>query len=116
VPVYDQWLSVFLRQHDGYYALGDGWIGRIKGMHRQSGIVIIDLEKDRVALDLERAKVMFFVWIIGAAKVVVDFDRLDDARDCFGAERNDAYRHDRMALAEILSQLVVESSNAVGLC
>jgi hypothetical protein len=45
VPVYDQWLSVFLRQHDGYYALGDGWIGRIKGMHRQSGIVIIDLEK-----------------------------------------------------------------------
>ena len=76
-------------------------------MHRQSGIVIIDLEKDCVVLDLERAKVMFFVWIVSMAKVVVDFDRLDDARDCFGAERSDAYRHDRMVLAEILSQLVV---------
>jgi hypothetical protein len=59
---------------------------------------------------------MFFVWIVGVAKVVVDFDCLDDARDCFGTERSNAYRHDRMALAEILSQLVVESSNAVGLC
>jgi len=85
-------------------------------MQSQRAIEIIDLEKDRVALDLERAKVMFFVWIVGVAKVIVDFDRLDDARDGFGSERSDAYRHDRMALAEILSQLVVESSNAVGLC
>jgi hypothetical protein len=37
------------------------------------------------------------------AKVVVDFDRLHDARDCFGPERSNAYRHDRMAVAEILS-------------
>ena len=85
-------------------------------MQSQCGIVIIDLEKDRVALGFERAKVMFCVWVAGVAKVVVDFDRLDDARDDFGSERSDAYRHDRMALAEILSQLVVESSNAVGLC
>ena len=84
-------------------------------MHRQSGIVIIDLEKDRVAVDLERAKVMLFVWIVGVAKVVIDFDSLDDARDCFGTERSDAYRHDRMALAEILSQLIVERANAGGL-
>ena len=84
-------------------------------MHCQCGIVIIDLEKDRVAVGFERAKVMFFVWIVGVAKVVVDFDGLDDARDCFGAERSDARRHDRMTLAEILSQLVVERANAVGL-
>ena len=74
-----------------------------------------DFKKDRMALDLERAKVMFFVWIVGVAKVVVDFDRLDDARYRFGAERSDARRHDRMALIEILSQLVVERANAVRL-
>ena len=82
--------SVFLRQHDGDDALGDGWVGRIGGMHGQRGIVIIDLEKDRVAIGFERAKVMFFVWIVGVAKVVVDFDGLDDARDCFGAKRSNA--------------------------
>jgi hypothetical protein len=79
--------SIFLRQHDGHDALGEGWIGRIKGMHRQCGIVIIDLEKDRVAVDLERAKVMSFVGVVGVAKVVIDFDGLEDARDCFGTER-----------------------------
>ena len=66
-------------------------------MHCQCGIVIIDLEKDGVAFGFKRAKVMFFVWIVGVAKVVVDFDGLDDARDDFGSERNDAYRHDRIA-------------------
>ena len=49
------------------------------------------------------------------AKVVVDFDCLDDARHCFGTERSDAYRHHRVTLVEILSQLVVERANAVGL-
>ena len=80
------------------------------------GVVIIDLEKDRLAIDLERAKVMFFVWIVSVAKVVVDFDRLDDARDRFRAKRSNARRHHRMTLAEILSQLVVERANAVRLC
>ena len=95
--------SVFLGQHDGDDALGDGWVGRIGGMHGQRGVEIIDLEKDRVAIGFERAKVMFFVWIVGMAKVVVDFDGLDDVRDCFGSERSNACRHDRMPLAEILS-------------
>ena len=58
-------------------------------MHCQCGIVIIDLEKDRVAVGFERTKIVFFTWIVGVAKVVVDFDGLDDARDCFGTERSD---------------------------
>src|SRR5271163_4610227 len=107
--------SVFLRQHDGDDALGNVWVGRIEGVHRKRWIEIIDLEKDRVAIDLERTKVVFSMWIVGVAKVVIDFDGLDDARDCFGSQRSNAYRHDRMALAEILSQLVVERANVVGL-
>jgi len=95
--------SVFFRQHDCDDALGDGWVGRIGGMRGQCGVEIIDLEKDRAAIGLERTKVVFFVWIVGVAKVVIDLDGLHDARDSFGAERSDAYRHDRMALAEILS-------------
>jgi len=49
-------------------------LGRRIGGMGQRGIVIIDLEKDCVAIGFERAKVMFFVWIVGMAKVVVDFD------------------------------------------
>ena len=71
------------RQHDGNDALGDDWVRRIGGMHCQCRIVIIDLEKDGVALGFERAKVVFFVWIVLVAKVVKDFDGLDDARDRF---------------------------------
>ena len=78
-------------------------------------VEIIDLENYCLAINLERAKVMFFMWIVGMAKVVIDFDGLDDARDCFGAERSGGPGHDRMTLAEILSQLVVERANAVGL-
>jgi hypothetical protein len=46
-------------------------------MHGQRGIIIIDLEKDRAAIGFERAKVMFFVWVVGVAKVVVHFDGLE---------------------------------------
>ena len=58
---------------------------------------------------------MFFVWVVGVAKVVIDFDGLDDARHCFRAKRGNARRHHRMTLVEILSQLVVERANAVRL-
>jgi hypothetical protein len=43
-------------------------------MHGERRIIIINLKKDCVAMGVERAKVMFFVWIAGVAKVVVDFD------------------------------------------
>ena len=84
-------------------------------MHCQCGIVIVDFEKDSVTLGFERPKVMFVVWVVGVAKVVVDFDGLDDARNRFRAKRSNAYRHHRMTLVEILSQLVVERANAVRL-
>ena len=42
------------------------------------GIVIIDLEKDGVALGFKRTKVMFSVWVVGVAKVVIDFDGFDE--------------------------------------
>jgi hypothetical protein len=47
------------------------------------------------------------------AKVVVDFDDLDDARDRFGPERGNDHGDGRMALAKILSQFVVERANSV---
>jgi hypothetical protein len=49
------------------------------------------------------------------AKVVVDIDGLDYARDCFGSERSNAWRHESITVAEVLPQLVIEISNAVGL-
>jgi hypothetical protein len=74
----------FLRQHDRDDALGDVWVGRIGGMHGQRGIEIIDLEKDRVSIGFERAKVMLFVRVVGMAKAVVYFDGADDTGYRFG--------------------------------
>ena len=47
-------------------------------MHCQRRIV-----ERSCGLGFERAKVVFFVWIVLVAKVVKDFDGLDDARDRF---------------------------------
>jgi len=51
---------------------------------------------------------MFFVWIVSMAKVVVDFDCLDDASDSLGAEGGDAASHYGSGFAEVAAQLVVE--------
>ena len=85
MAIYEPMALIFLGQHDGDHSLGDGWVGRIGGMRGQRGVEIIDLEKDRVAIGFERAKVMFFVWIVGVAKIVIDFDGLDDASDSLGS-------------------------------
>ena len=84
VAIYEPMALIFLGQHDRDHSLGDGWVGRIGGMRGQRGVEIIDLEKDRVAIGFERSKVMFFVWIVGVAKIVIDFDCLDDASDSLG--------------------------------
>ena len=80
-------------------------------MQGQRRIIIIDFEKDRVAVGFERAKVMFFVWVVGVAKVVVHFDGRDDARDRLRAEGGHACRHDRMTEAEVVPQFIVERAN-----
>jgi hypothetical protein len=36
----------------------------------QSSVVVVDLEHDDVAVDFERTKVVFFVGVVGVAKVV----------------------------------------------
>ena len=53
-------------------------------MHRHGLIKIIDLEKDFVSVGIERTKVVFFVRVIGVAKVVVDLDGLDDRATASG--------------------------------
>ena len=44
---------------------GDGRVGRIGRVVFQVAIKIIDLEKDRVAVGLERAKVVLFMRVVG---------------------------------------------------
>ena len=90
--------SVFLGQHDGDDPLGDhrvGWVRRVSG---EPLVEIIDFEKDQMAIGLKRAKVVFPVWVVGVAKIVVHRDGLDDPGDSFGAERGDASGHNGMAV------------------
>jgi hypothetical protein len=52
-------------------------------------LIQVDLEKDRLPLGFEGAKVVFFVWIVGVTEVIVDGYRLNDAFDCLLAECGD---------------------------
>jgi hypothetical protein len=84
-------------------------------MMRHGGIELIDLEKDRLAIGFEGPKVMFLVRIVGVAEIVVDGDCLDDAGNSLGAKGGDAASHHGCAFTEVLTQVVVECANAIGL-
>ena len=100
--------SVLFSQHDGDVALGDrriSWVGRVSS---ESLVKIIDLEKDRLAIDLKRPKVVLLIWVIGVTEIVVDSDRLNDATDGFGAEGRDTGGDEGRTDSEVLAQSVVE--------
>jgi hypothetical protein len=52
---------------------------------REILVEIIDLEKDHLAVGFERAKVVFFMRVIGMAKIVIRGDCVDDSGDSLGA-------------------------------
>ena len=84
-------------------------------MVRQGRIEIIDLEKDRLAVGLERPKIMLFVGVVGVAKIVIYRDGLDDALNGFLAKGSDTGCHYRKAAEQVLTQFIVERANAFGL-
>jgi hypothetical protein len=84
-------------------------------MHRQSLVVIIDLEKDPMTVCLERAEVMLLMRVVGVTEIVVDFDGLDDPRHGFLTKGGDARRHHGNTLGQILAQVVIQVANAVGI-
>jgi hypothetical protein len=81
---------------------------------RQGRIEIIDLEKDRLTFGLKRPKIMFFVWVIGVTKIVIDRDGFDDALDSCLAKRSGAWRDDGKAAEQVVTQVIVEGANAFG--
>jgi hypothetical protein len=100
--------SVLFSQHDCDYTLGDRritWVGRVRS---ECLIEIIDLEKDRLSIDLERPKVMFLVWVIGVAEIIVHGNCFDDASNGFGAEGRDTGGDEGRTDSEVLAQFVVE--------
>ena len=58
-------------------------------MRSECLIEIIDLEKDRLTIDVERPKVMFLVWVVCVTEIVEYGDGFDDACDGFSAEGSD---------------------------
>src|ERR1700724_3209684 len=57
-PVLEKSASILLGQHDRDHALGDrriSWIGRVVA---EALVVVVDLEKDRVAVGVKRAKIV----------------------------------------------------------
>jgi hypothetical protein len=75
---------------------------------RQGLVEVIDLEKDLLSVGLERPQIMFFVWVIGVAKIVIHRDGFDDALDSLLAKGSDAWRDNGNAAEQVLTQLIVE--------
>ena len=112
----DTFASILLGQHDGDDALGDQWIGRVGRVIRQRLVEIIDFEKYQLAVGFERAEIVFFIWVVGMAKIVVHRDGLDDPGDSIGAEGGNPGGHDGMTVGQVAAQLIIERANAVGVC
>jgi hypothetical protein len=55
----------------------------------ESLVEIIDLEKDRLIIDFKRPKIVFLMWVIGVAEIIVHGDGLDDASNSISAEGSD---------------------------
>src|SRR5437762_493711 len=89
--------SVLFGEHDGDHALSDRGIGWVEGVRGEFFVIIIDHEKDRLAIDLERSEVMFLVGVIGVAEIVIDSDGLDDTGHGFGAESGDTGSQESIA-------------------
>src|SRR5262249_17029404 len=103
---------VFIGQHDRDHPLRDRRISWVGGVVREGLVVVIDLEKDPMAIRIERAKVVLFARIVGVAKVVEHRDGFDDAGDGFGAEGGNARGHRRHALGKVLTQFIVQRADA----
>ncbi len=100
-------LSVFFCQHDRQHPVDE----RLSVCVLDIWLFIqIDLEKDRLAIDLKRPKVVFLVWVIGVAETVVDGDRFDDASDSISAEGGNTGGNEGRADCEVLAQLVALSA------
>src|ERR1700724_2272464 len=73
-PVLDKSASILFGEHDRDHALGNRRIGWIGGVVGEALVEVVDLEKDPMAVGVERAKVVFFVRVVGVAKVIEHSD------------------------------------------
>ena len=81
----------------------------------EGSIKIIDLEKDRFSLGLERPEVMFSVRVVGVTEVIIDGDCFDDPVERISAKGSDPGGDDGAAAEQMLPEVVVEGPNPVGL-
>jgi len=64
-------------------------------------VEVIDFEKDCMPISFERTEVVFAIWVVGVAEVVIDGDGLDDPGDGLGPKGGDASGHHGMASGKI---------------
>jgi hypothetical protein len=95
--------SVLVSKHNGDDPLGDCRVGRVRRMSGKGFVVTIDLEKDRDAIDIERAEVVLFVWVVGFAEIIEDRDGLHNPIQDFLAEGGHAWGNDDTATEEVLA-------------
>lgn len=99
---------VLRSQHDCDNPLCDGrvcWIWRVQVPVL---VVIIDFKNDGCAFEIDRAKVVLAVGIIGGAKVVKGGDSIGQAANGFFAEGCDAGGQEDAAVVQVPPQFVVE--------
>jgi hypothetical protein len=79
----------------------------VSGSAQLLGPTLRDKERDDFGI-------MFFVWVVGVAKIVIHRDGFDDTVDSLLAKCSDAWRDDGEAAEQVLTQFIVERANAFG--
>ena len=107
---------VLFCKHDRYYAFCDSRVGSIGRVAGERLIVVVNFEKDCVAVSREGTEVMLFIWIVGVTEIVIEGDGLNDTRDRFDTKGSDPRRHDHRAMREVLTQRVIQPANLIRSC
>ena len=95
-------LLVFFREHDGQHAPVTFGVGRVGASHTPFRVVIIDLEHDRFAVDVERRAVVLLPRVVVVREGVEAPNGRGGFRDEVRALLDEAARQVRLAAEPVL--------------
>lgn len=82
-------------------------------MKGEALVVVVNLEHNLGAIELEAAKIVLVVRVVGGTELVKDSDGLDEALNCFLPKSGDPRRYNRTPTEKVSAQFIVERAYAI---
>src|SRR5437773_5581771 len=90
--------------------MGDRRVSWVAGLAGEGRVVF---DKDRMAVHVQRAKVVLFIWVVRVTKLIVERDGPENSRHDVIAKRGNARCYEGRAITrtEVRSQLIIEGAD-----